>query len=679
MATVTNTVKLPDGSTPDRVDVVIELVASTTGRAAGWITATDVTLEATVRPTVTAGAWSASLTPNADITPSGSVYKVTEYVDKTRYIHYIEVDSDGGSLFDLLVDPPASVASAALITHEAEGVHSASYYLVDYGDVDTTGVAASDDALAAAVAAMQAADGGTLVFPAGVIRLDDQIDYPNDGQANPKQKAVRWVGQAAWFSGRSVAAAPVGGTILDMRYSGSEACLLTRGEGSMEITGITFTQRGDTAHTTPFIKTTNTSLLIHHCAFVGHASKAAATADQDCIVIGGTDNSSFGGSASSQPFQGYGTVIESNYFNRIRRGLYLRVYANALVIRDNTWWAQCGGGAGSAAIEIDSGNGIDFSVGGVLEGNLVECVGYETAFRLNYISSWTIVGNSFYDSSGIDEGFITLTNSVRNIIIPGHYDGAPLFAGTPAADNLLIEPDGMQIKATGTGSDVGPRLDPRVGIGAVPSTNRVLELGQTAAGDSLIHAVLLATPTGYVFDIRDSANDPLYQFKAAGASLQLYNVVASPADDNIRVVNDNGSVGFVVRSTDSVVQQRVGYTSFTGEAQNRVRGANCGYYFDTSDGTQAWLIYRTNGASQGQLYFRDVVNARMLLAMVPGASSTASRADWLAIQRYADAALWQTTVGAAGAASALPATPTKYLKVQDDAGVTYVIPAYAAS
>lgn len=117
MATVTNTVKLPDGSTPDRVDVVIELVASTTGRAAGWITATDVTLEATVRPTVTNGAWTASLTPNADITPSGSVYKVTEYVDKTRYIHYIEVGSGGGSLLDLLTDPPASVEPAALTTY----------------------------------------------------------------------------------------------------------------------------------------------------------------------------------------------------------------------------------------------------------------------------------------------------------------------------------------------------------------------------------------------------------------------------------------------------------------------------------------------------------------------------------------------------------------------------------
>ena len=37
----------------------------------------------------------------------------------------------------------------------------------------------------------------------------------------------------------------------------------------------------------------------------------------------------------------------------------------------------------------------------------------------------------------------------------------------------------------------------------------------------------------------------------------------------------------------------------------------------------------------------------------------------------------QTTVGAAGAASALPATPTKYLKVIDSTGATLIIPAYA--
>jgi hypothetical protein len=43
------------------------------------------------------------------------------------------------------------------------------------------------------------------------------------------------------------------------------------------------------------------------------------------------------------------------------------------------------------------------------------------------------------------------------------------------------------------------------------------------------------------------------------------------------------------------------------------------------------------------------------------------------------AAKAQTTVGAAGGASALPATPTKYLQVKDSAGTTFVIPAYAAA
>lgn len=42
------------------------------------------------------------------------------------------------------------------------------------------------------------------------------------------------------------------------------------------------------------------------------------------------------------------------------------------------------------------------------------------------------------------------------------------------------------------------------------------------------------------------------------------------------------------------------------------------------------------------------------------------------------AGLEQTTVGAAGGASALPGTPTKYLKVVDSSGATLVIPAYAA-
>lgn len=47
--------------------------------------------------------------------------------------------------------------------------------------------------------------------------------------------------------------------------------------------------------------------------------------------------------------------------------------------------------------------------------------------------------------------------------------------------------------------------------------------------------------------------------------------------------------------------------------------------------------------------------------------------------KWANAGFEQTTVGAAGGASALPATPTKFLKVVDSAGTALVIPAYAAA
>jgi len=101
MATVTNTVKLPDGTTPSRVDVTIELVTSAHVRTSGWVTANGNTVLSAARPTVTAGVWSADLTPNANITPAGTVYKVTEVADRHSYVHFISVDADGGTLYSL--------------------------------------------------------------------------------------------------------------------------------------------------------------------------------------------------------------------------------------------------------------------------------------------------------------------------------------------------------------------------------------------------------------------------------------------------------------------------------------------------------------------------------------------------------------------------------------------------
>ncbi len=53
--------------------------------------------------------------------------------------------------------------------------------------------------------------------------------------------------------------------------------------------------------------------------------------------------------------------------------------------------------------------------------------------------------------------------------------------------------------------------------------------------------------------------------------------------------------------------------------------------------------------------------------------------DLAGLPQWSAAANAQTTVGAAGTASVLPAMPAKYLKVVDSAGTTLCVPAYLAS
>src|SRR5574343_811803 len=156
MATVTNTIKLPGGITPTSASCEIELVASTTAKAPGYVTATDVTILATYRPTVTAGAWTPDLTPNAYISPSGTAYRINEYANGKRYTHYISVTSGGGTVHDLLTDEPGSLPSAAVsaLADRVEVLEAVGTYHAD-----------NYASLSAAIAAVPA--GGTLLLGAG--------------------------------------------------------------------------------------------------------------------------------------------------------------------------------------------------------------------------------------------------------------------------------------------------------------------------------------------------------------------------------------------------------------------------------------------------------------------------------------------------------------------------------
>lgn len=113
MANVTHTLTLPGGGTPAKVNVTVELVAST-GRPlqAGHVTATDTAVAGVLGFSSTTGTWTKDLAVNADITPANTYYRVVEWVEGgPAYTHTIRV-TGAGNLADMLVDPPASLATA---------------------------------------------------------------------------------------------------------------------------------------------------------------------------------------------------------------------------------------------------------------------------------------------------------------------------------------------------------------------------------------------------------------------------------------------------------------------------------------------------------------------------------------------------------------------------------------
>jgi hypothetical protein len=253
----------------------------------------------------------------------------------------------------------------------------------------------TDDSAAFVLAVAKAMETGkTLRLPAGVCRIDSIVTLPNDGATPPNQKPLRIVGAGAQMTG-GVLATTSGGTVLDMRASGAYGKLVTSGLGYVEISGVTFKDSAGTS--TPFVYTTNTTLHIHDSAFIG--TKLQKTCDQDAIILGGTEEIE-GGGGLTHGFQGYGTVIRGNYFNRIRRAVYGRVFANGVIVRDNTiWWESGSNLAGGAAIEFDNPavSPVQGDAGSVIAHNLIEVKGYPYGVKLGKATQFSVVGNNMYD------------------------------------------------------------------------------------------------------------------------------------------------------------------------------------------------------------------------------------------------------------------------------------------
>lgn len=260
-------------------------------------------------------------------------------------------------------------------------------------------------------------NGGTLIYPEGTFVDTGQWSMPYNAGTPPTMNSIRIIGQGAWKYGQS-GGTPTGGTIIDLQTT-TDPKILTRGLGFLEISGITFIDSG--AGSNDFLKTTLTTLHIHDVAFVGN--KTGVNCDQDAIVLGGTTTTTNSDSADAA-FQGYGTVIENNFFYGIRRGIFGRQYTNGIQITKNFWGHACGG---AAALEFDVPAGGAKNSGNYIAANSLEVADYTVGFLFGDSQSNAIIGNSFFDADatiGAGAYIRFLSGSQFNIVIEGFHNDA---------------------------------------------------------------------------------------------------------------------------------------------------------------------------------------------------------------------------------------------------------------
>jgi hypothetical protein len=183
---------------------------------------------------------------------------------------------------------------------------------------------------ASALAAL-IAGGANEIRVIGTCRFTTDIGtIPNTGGSTPTQTSLHIFGTGSSANGYW-GILPSAPSVLDLRYNASVGIIDTRGAGVLEIDHLNIKYNGTGCPV--FIHDTNTTIRVHDNAFEGNASQTSAC--NDVFELGGPSSTTVG-SASTSPFQGYGTVIERNFFSQIRRELYCRTFCNNVQFVNNT-------------------------------------------------------------------------------------------------------------------------------------------------------------------------------------------------------------------------------------------------------------------------------------------------------------------------------------------------------
>ncbi|MBL7879185.1 MAG: hypothetical protein JNN23_04895 [Chryseobacterium gambrini] len=270
--------------------------------------------------------------------------------------------------------------------------------------------------------------GAAFIFPAaeGDYIFETQILFPYTVEVNtPTQRPWSILGNGAYANGKEIGGNGKRGSTIQLAYNGDgtylDAKIITRGLGNLVIEDITLQDiSGDN---TPFIYAIYTTLRLSRNAFLGDQNKVGSACDQDVIFLGGKDATEIGDNPNGG-FQGYGTVIQGNYFNHIRRGLVGQNYCNGIIFNNNIFWFQCGN-ANGGCIKLDGSTSLQTCTGNVFAFNLVEMLNYKHFFEGYDANNNSFISNNLFDAHSATTAYYKFVNSEYNYILHGfHNDSA---------------------------------------------------------------------------------------------------------------------------------------------------------------------------------------------------------------------------------------------------------------
>jgi len=444
------------------------------------------------------------------------------------------------------------------------------YNVKSYGAL---GDGTTDDSTAviAAIQAAYDAGGGVVLFPVGTYKVLSQIVLPNDGESPPTQPSITLKGEGSRWDGLGgVTAITEGTSNLDLRYDGDYAKIVTLGRGILTIEGLNIMDSGTSS--LPFLLTTSTILFLRDNSWSGNAAKYHETCDQDAIVLGGSSTTQ-GGDTASSAFGGYGTVIERNYFDRIRRGIYGRAHCNSVVIRDNMWQGTCGSDNTAGALEFDGTGAVALS--NYMSGNLIEMLGYVYGYVFRNSGSNKVFGDSFWDAGDNTLASIRLVSadSVDNeflgcrFVSPQIIDDTGSDAYIATVGRRVISPMEFQKRLVyRPGTEVGEGTDIFFGMYRSVSdpVNPNEKIFSITKGGALYIAGTESTPNGSITVKNYGSYQTSYGVEGVVSTRNL-NLYANTVNDYVRIArgffalpvytsdarpNVNGRAGSIIYDSD---------------------------------------------------------------------------------------------------------------------------------